>query len=158
MPVIYEDKTYSSFDELVAQREEKEKRWPWYKKLYYAFRRSAYWPAKIWYWFRCHTFTRYHALDMRNRFYYWGWQDRCDLLLYASFNLLCQFIEEEHPPKEIDGEENAHWNKAYNEMYVLYNWWKTERKEYHNNMRKEGEDKDQEMLHRLVEIRQFLWM
>lgn len=155
MPVIYEDKEYQSFDELFAEWKEEERRWPWYKKIYYAWLRSAYWPSKIWYWFRCHTFTRYHALDMRNKFYSWGWQDRCDLLLYASFNLLCLFIEQEHPPKEIEGEDNVHWDKAYKEMYALYNWWKNERKELFNN--KEAADKDQEMLHRLVEIRQYLW-
>lgn len=93
---------------------------------------------------------------MRNRFYDWGWCDRCDLLLYASFNLLVKFIEEEKPPTSIEGEENEHWDKAYREMYSLYDWWKNDRKE-NSNFYKESEEKDQEMLHRLVAIRQYLW-
>ena len=109
-----------------------------YKKLWYRYIRN---PIKnAWYWFRCHTYTRYHMLDMRDKAngYSWGWYDRSELLIYANFAVLRDFIEKEQPfslpykPLPLNGDEcyNADvedWNKANQELYYLYIWW-TERR------------------------------
>lgn len=148
---------YPDFDAWCDKLDAEEKLWPWYKKAYYVWRRSDLWPSKVWYWFRCHMFTRYHILDLRTKEYKWGWCDRCDLITFANFNLLVKFIETEIPPQSCDDPEATQWDHAYKEMWALYKWWTCERNHNHGNFDMAAEAKDQEMLHRLINIRQFLW-
>ena|SRR3990167_350757 len=88
-----------------------------------------------WYWFRCHTYTRYHIVDFRSKKngYSWGWMDRVDVLLYASFEILKEFVEKENPnlgnfiPHDSEDEafkvSHDTWNAANAEILRLYEWW-----------------------------------
>lgn len=73
------------------------------------------------YWLRTHTIHRYHLVDCRNRWYRWGWCDRSELLLYASFAILTDFMEKEFPGF-------VEWDPGLEaELHALHNWWKTGR-------------------------------
>lgn len=158
--IISDGKEYKSWDELVAAWKAEEKLWPWYKKLYFAWLRGPFWPSKIWYWIRCHTFTRYHILDMRNKEYKYGYADPRSLVVYACFKILVDFIDLEKPRERICLETDAkegggHWTRALNEMDVLYKYWKEDRYLIEDYMKRE--DQDQVMLKRLIEVREYMW-
>jgi hypothetical protein len=55
----------------------------------------------VWYWIRCHTYTRYHILDLsRSPYgYKWGWLDRPEAMLIANFQLLTDYVDLERPFK-----------------------------------------------------------
>jgi hypothetical protein len=191
----------------------------WYAPRYMLSRLESVW-RRLWgwtplYWLRCHTFTRYHIIDIRGQDdYKWGWIDRSHAMYLACFTLLVDFVEKEDPtvglrteanyrgdPDMIDDDE---WNQYHKpsidyqlanerEIRALYDWWKLTRKQewdacyaihkdIHNPFRKiEGsntsvfepntspehdawmeeydrlEAKDEEMLGRLIKIRQCLW-
>ena len=172
--------------------------------------RPKTWWRKAWnwqplYWLRCHTFTKYHMVDCRTPTYRWGWIDRSEMLLYANFNILVEFIELEKPDKFIDWRSDPEHSHAWDEMMYLYTWWKHERQAELNAMslilnevqhqdwddmfesipqeengekywtmkplskkqeemydrygaeEQRLEKKDQDNLHRLIEIRKYLW-
>ena len=92
----------------------------------------------ICYWVRCHTFTRYHLLDLRDRGeghgYRWGWMDRDHFMLLACFTLLRDFVEQEDPEIGLRGEEGHEWTEGQREavaqqlavereIRALYEWW-----------------------------------
>jgi hypothetical protein len=116
--------------------------------------------SNLWYWLRCHTFDKYHLVDIRTPEYRWGWMDRCDGVLYACFALLVDFVEKEGGlPVES---EDLLWAAAGREAQLLYAWWKWQRAEEHRQCRDPDmqlllEQKDQAMLLRLVAVRQYLW-
>jgi hypothetical protein len=130
-----------------------------------------------------------------------GWHDKDEVMLHAVFQLLVDFVEQEHPDKYIDwGHDNAH-RQAWKEIRNLYRWWTTTRpsrrdplddkkiakpplrfeqiagttfrrlvtpdkKKYaayyqtlkqHTRLEQKWREEDQRNLHRLVEIREFLW-
>jgi hypothetical protein len=175
------------------------------------------------YWLRTHTYNRYHIIDLRGQGdYKWGWIDRSHAMYLACFKLLQDFVEQEDPTIGLRGEEayrgkptdefyvsDEEWNKYHKpsidhqlanerEVRVLYDWWKTGRKQefealdkildgYHRSFDdmfkpcsdKPGlfeyvpdpdprweawkaehdrlEAKDEEMLQRLMKVRQTLW-
>ena len=129
------------------------------------------------YWLRTHTVNKYHLVDMRNpkNGYNWGWVDCPQALLYASFALLVRFVEKERPFEYIDWEATEDHLKASKEFMELYNWWTTGRAEEHAKFDKFAEElprteyakitdeenrlreRDAAMLHRLIEIRDYLW-
>jgi hypothetical protein len=90
------------------------------------------------------------------------WCDKDIVMLHACFQLLTDCIEEE---KLLTG--NTDWNNdlehtnAKKEIEELYNWWterkKLEQKEGINDLDRSQYQKDNEMLIRLINIRQYLW-
>jgi hypothetical protein len=106
---------------------------------------------RIFYWIRAHTYNRYHILDMRNDAwpYKWGWCDRSELMLFACFNLLKAFVEEEAPnighaktPEEFwpdhdwqpgEKETIAAHVETEREIRRLYTWWTIGRRNDHDS-------------------------
>ncbi len=138
-----------------------------------------------WYWVRTHTYNRYHIIDMRypRNGYEWGWLDRDRAILFASFAVLVDFVEKEYPGY-VNWESDDEHKKAREEFIELYNWWTAGRKVEHDahdkrlnehygnrpfrevakadrdrlhEMSDALDKKDQEMLHRLIEVRGVLW-
>ena len=100
------------------------------EKLAHLWRK--FWGWQPMYWLRCHTFTRYHIIDIRNDYaepYKWGWIDRDRALLLANFKILVEFMEQEEPGKIIDWSTTPEHRHAWKEMNDLYLWWKIERKQ-----------------------------
>lgn len=144
------------------------------------FRRKWFKISNVWYWIRTHTYNRYHILDLRSNTSYqyrWGWIDSDSKMMLACFNLLKEYIEKEKPFEIIDWSDNPEIEK---EIKDLYNWWmigrEHERKEYdtfwdkrdfketteeerdaHWKAEDELDKKDDEMLLRLIKIRNYLW-
>ena len=114
-----------------------------------------------------------------------GWIDRDTAILYAAFTCLRQFVELEKPadPATWGTDDGCDWSehkKRHDEVMALYDWWMRGRLEdveaeqraldaYMENMKDEGarnalnaatqhmEDREQEMLVRLVKVRRYLW-
>lgn len=75
------------------------------------------------------------------------WVDRDVVMLHACFQILEDCVEKE----SVDTHCNYETYKEYvDEIRFLYNWWQ-KRKD------KDEDDKDDEMLIRLMKIRGFLW-
>jgi hypothetical protein len=129
------------------------------------------------------------------------WSDRDEILLHASFQILCDFVDQEKPQKGINWEYSPLHSNAWKEISALYRWWKRERpnrrdplhdkrlkvppveledipnstnkrvREYdrrkyrafdkalrtHAKLEEQWEAEDQRNLHRLIEVRPFLW-
>ena len=82
------------------------------------------------------------------------WHDKDNVMLHAAFQCLVDFIEKEKPDEIVDWEgTGSEAYTAWNEMNVLYAWWKARPAGWSDDTYEE----DQIMLHRLVEIRGFLW-
>lgn len=160
----------------------------------------------LWYWIRCHTYNRYHIINISGQDdYRWGWIDRDHAMYLACFALLVDFVENEDPevglraieyyaPKFTNNPTEFHDWYAYagpsiesqlereHEVRTLYDWWKTNRALEHKahdeqptgfgtgfrihdecvwaKWRAEQErleQKDLEMLDRLMKVRQSLW-
>ena len=159
-----------------------------------------YWIEGLWrdiwgwrplYWLRCHTFTKYHIINISGQDgYKWGWIDRDHAMYLACFKLLTEFVELEDPTvgqRTLDdyrGEpgviDDAEWEQYHKpsivpqlerevEVRALYDWWKTTRKQEWDACyaMKSGqpmydemdrlEEKDEEMLMRLMKVRRTLW-
>lgn len=114
-------------------------------------------------WVRCHTWNRYHVVNISGMSdYKWGWIDTDNKLLYTSFKLLCDFVE-----KELELE----WLSI--ETKQLYLWWVVERpreiERIHNKYLHSERymeyltaqealvEQENEMLIRLVKLRTILW-
>lgn len=101
------------------------------------------WLGDIWYWIRCHTYDRFHIIDLRDRGeghgYKWGWMDRDHQMLIACFTLLRDFVEKEDPDVGLVGPE-AYFEAGHvyqegeqeaveqqishgKEIRELYEWW-----------------------------------
>lgn len=111
-----------------------------------------------WYWFRCHTYTKYHMLDLRTKEYRYGWMDQDTRMFHACFNCLVYFVEqeeglphlkyqsepweqfietEEDKQKELERQKEA--ERIYNEVKMLYDWWK------------EGRAKEEDEIHHITD-------
>jgi hypothetical protein len=119
--------------------------------------------------------------------YKWGWIDRDHAMYLACFKLLTEFVELEDPTvglrTEVDyrGDlDEKEWLEFHRpsiipqlerevEVRALYNWWKAARKqewdacyalkrgtEMYDEMNR-LEEKDEEMLMRLMKVRRSLW-
>jgi hypothetical protein len=130
-----------------------------------------------------------------------GWHDKDKVMLHAAFQLLVDFMEQEHPDKHIDWNHGALYRRAWKEIRDLYRWWKVirpnrrgpldnkkiakpplrfekiagtqlsrlvtpDKKKYaayyraskkHARLEQQWHNEDQRNLHRLIEIRDFLW-
>lgn len=117
------------------------KEWWYLKKL--DFRHSKL--GEAWYWLRCHTYNRYHILNMSNKDngWDWGWEEPDAQILYANMAIMVQFVELEcgfgdiGPDYEYvitapaDEVCDLHWQQSHAELIAIYKWWKYERKEEH---------------------------
>lgn len=96
---------------------------------------------KVWYWIVSHIVPsrRYHMLDLRQEGgYRYGWQDVPDKMLYAVFNLLGEYLNEEGPhdltewysKEQIEADPNMKRQQdQLDEARSLYQWWIVGRKE-----------------------------
>lgn len=168
-----------------------EQLWPTIQRWY---RRYV---TDTWYWIRCHTYTKYHMLDLRQPkgdpfAYRFGWIDSDTQMVYALFNILNNFMTEELPHAYIPSEEDVarephllSQRNNYLEVKALHYWWTVQRlreaemeqKLLHewsnarrvddhnaqqlwadlNKMEKANKEKLDEMLIRLIKIRDCLW-
>ncbi len=55
------------------------------------------------------------------------WCDKDQVLLYACFQLLVDFIEKEKPQNIVDYKNNKEQKKQWIELMALYRYWKRER-------------------------------
>lgn len=112
--------------------------------------------GKAWYWLVSHAIAkrRYHMLDLRQPGgYQYGWQDVDQKMLYAIFNLLKEYFDEE--PYELTAHytlEEINADPAYKQQYEtiqeaksLLHWWQVGRKE--------EEKVRAELLHRWCELK-----
>jgi len=95
--------------------------------------------------------------------------DRDQLMLFACFKLLVDYVEKEKPFDHFDYDWSEESRKRGDEIKALYDWWKTERAAEHKAVEKLEdrferverrwalEEKDDQMLRRLIEIRRHLW-
>ena len=130
--------------------------------------------SNAYYWLRCHLWTRYHIINISGICdYKWGWLDRDNVLLYASFKILQDFVEKEDPKIGLRTLEDfgapckgleAHL-EIEREVRAIYDWWVKERptmyrawaESYSWKVEEELDKTDEEMLIRLVKIRRYLW-
>lgn len=139
------------------------------------------------YWIRAHTYNRYHVINISKidgkRGYRWGWLDADNRMLLACMKVFCDFYEKEYPGQvlweptvEREFEQIYDWWKhgrfevrdycatLFTEGQVPDpdHWtgsrWKSEEahKAWHDAFDAE-EKRPQEMLLRLMAIRQRLW-
>jgi len=90
------------------------------------------------------------------------WFDKDIVMLHACFQLLTDCVENEKLfTGDIDWTDNKEQINAKKEIEELYNWWnerkKQEENEKFNDLDKMQYEKDNEMLIRLIKIRQYLW-
>lgn len=145
--------------------------WIWVTEPYYRF--TGWTPI---YWLRTHLVPghRYHIVNLKKTPYpyNWGWLDRDEAILIASFRLLQDFIEKENhgfdsPERQEILCKDDHFNfseraKAELEILDLYDWWMNKRPTQIEQGDAEwlnfGQPKeDNEKLHRLIELRGYLW-
>lgn len=113
-----------------------------------------------------------------------GWLDRDTVMLYAAFTCLRQFVEREEPEDPAvwstdDGTDWSEHKKRHDEVMALYDWWMRGRLEdivaedrafdvydadksedtfkAWTDARQLVEDREQEMLIRLVKVRRYMW-
>lgn len=130
-----------------------------------------------WYWFKSNTFRRHHLLDLRNPSYKWGWVDVSEAILYANCNLLQKFMEVEKPWERIDWQSDDGHSEAWYEISAIYQWWTEARDEDRRKLERmydlAGRDRkkvleaaqfeadmqlrEDKMLHRLINVRHYLW-
>ncbi len=80
------------------------------------------------YWLRCHTFNRYHIINVSGQDgYKWGWCDTPQKMEYACFKLLVDFVENEFPG-HIDW-DHEQMRDTRDEFLELYRWWTSGKKE-----------------------------
>jgi hypothetical protein len=96
------------------------------------------------YWLVSHLIPsrRYHILDLRQSasnlepdYYRYGWTDVDQRMLYAMFNLLNDYVDNElsflHFPSKQEVEENEslkYQREVILEIKTIYSWWNIERK------------------------------
>lgn len=78
------------------------------------------------------------------------WIDRDKIMLHACFQILTDIVEKEC----IDTHYNYKAHKEFvGEVRILYGWWAIRK----DNESFDDDEKDNEMLDRLIKIRLFLW-
>lgn len=109
-------------------------------------RRKLWWPLKhrvdsLYYRIVSHIIPsrRYHMLDLRQEGgYRYGWQDVPEKMLYAMFNLLGEYLNQEQPSdltdhytdEQIEADANLKMQQgALSEARAIYHWWTVGRKQ-----------------------------
>lgn len=124
-----------------------------------------------------HPKHRYHVLSLSQPLGYdRGWIDADTQILYANFNILVSFVEDElggidklrdKINKFIEWED-LFWAKNYQEILDLYLYWKFDRLPYYQwkyhscpvvsyKQKEEDINEENEMLCRLIEVRKGMW-
>ncbi len=86
-----------------------------------------------------------------------GWCDKDIVILHACFQLLKNFVEKEKDIiEQIDWEHTKEKRKAKKEIDFLYNWW-LERLNVEDDLDEKQYLEDNQMLKRLIKIREHLW-
>lgn len=86
-----------------------------------------------------------------------NWCDKDVVILHACFQLLKDFVEKEKEIiEQIDWEDTKGKKEAKKEIDLLYNWW-LERSQRENDLDQNQYDEDNQMLKRLIDVRQHLW-
>ncbi len=88
--------------------------------------------------------------------------DKDIVILHACFQLLTDFVDgEEAFTSHVDWEFNEVHKKAKYEIEELYNWWSNRKTMDSLNdiggLEKDQYEEDNEMLIKLIKVRQFLW-
>lgn len=138
---------------------------------------------KILWAIRYRTINRYHMLNLQQKDgtiddYRYGWIDSDKQIVYACFNILCNFVEKEweggfpYQKNWDDLNENERmyfekYNASVKEVETLYKYWKVDRVKKLKSLKddtfptlKDEEDflkKEEEFLIRLIKIKGFLW-
>lgn len=115
-----------------------------------------------WYWLKCRVWHRYNVVVCRKL----GptWVDRDHLILHVAFQCLADYVEKEAPTVATQTHEEVYRNyrdcgpeyakkRADDWMGVkeLYHWY-VKHDPYDNE-----DEKQDEMLHRLIDVRRYLW-
>ena len=114
---------YDSVEEMIKDVEKciKYTFWEKIKIKYWSIIPSEYRPGTLYYRLKCFVWYRYTTVKPKTM--PWNtWTDCCDLLPHIMFQILCDFIEKEHPYEHFDTEDPHHreeWIKLRN----LYFWW-----------------------------------
>jgi hypothetical protein len=120
-------------------------------------------------WVRTRTWCRYHILDVRGPGYSGGYRDCDTIMLYANFKILVDFVEiemdgvfmEEVPPGTHEDWETTHFEhkvEKEQEIKALYEWFVVDRFRWKLAFtHEESYEVEQMMLHRLIEVRPYLW-
>lgn len=86
-----------------------------------------------------------------------SWRDKDIILLHACFQLLKNFIEKEKEIiEQIDWNHDEEIKHAKAEIDVLYKWW-LERFDKENELDEKQYEEDNQMLKRLIDVREYLW-
>ncbi|MFI5137478.1 MAG: hypothetical protein ACHQIM_06600 [Sphingobacteriales bacterium] len=90
------------------------------------------------------------------------WCDKDIVMLHACFQLLTNFVEEELSKDIANWDYDENVKNARKEIDYLYNWWKDRlRREAEQNLdpiwNKGQYESDNEMLIRLIKVREYLW-
>lgn len=105
--------------------------WPDVKAKYHKYVWEPY------YWAKCHIVPsqRFHMLDLRQpKGYKYGWIDSDTKMIYALFNILNMFVEDEMSQwycpseEEIEGDSTLLLQRnKYMEVKAIHYWWNVER-------------------------------
>lgn len=136
------------------------------------------------YWLKCQVLSTHawHRVDLRNPGpgidYTYGYIDPGTQILYASFAILRRLVKSKKFKDRRWDPEDSELERGYVEAQALYAWWMRERSEEHARVAEKGrtidkstpgwvdeldaddralEEKDLEMLIRLMRIREKLW-
>lgn len=156
---------------------------PGQKSIPLTLRASAWW-RRVWAWMRFRTTRRLHVLSLGLTP---GWYDTDERMLYANFRLLEEFVEQEmgvdkltRMVQDYESEireieqgtlyaERSDWGRQEEiswrakqlgnarEVLHLYRWWRRYRQEREEGAREASSNTEKSMLHRLVEVRDWLW-
>jgi len=128
---------WEDFDKLIAEQ------YPirnWIFNVFFSwFSKKAYRLTMRWYDFKSIWINKDHLIDLRQRtkfdHYDGGYIDNVQKVLYANFNILCNFVEskefermkQQFLQKNIEDESDKTWQDAAKEMVRLHHYWMTER-------------------------------
>lgn len=100
-----------------------------FKDIVKWFRQKIYNIKMVWLDFKGFYIKRYHIVDCRSleNNFRGGWLDRSELLMYAMFAVLVDFMEKEYPGL-VGWRYDEDIRRVDDELHVLYDWWKNGRK------------------------------
>lgn len=91
------------------------------KYFYYRHVPYKYRIHELLYRLKCRFWKKYTTY--KPRYLDHTWHDRDNILLHICFEILCQFIEKECSPGNIDWNYDKEHRDIMKEMLSLYNWW-----------------------------------
>ena len=141
---------------------------PWHKRVYWKIQYKA---GRCWWWTRGIIWDKFNIVKCKSLPP--TWNDRDQLLLHAAFQCLIDFIDNEKPwgfsashneineAYAVDGYicyslttvmvNTDKIIKDWDTIKVLYAWWNLRKDDYGST------SEDNKMLHKLIEIREYMW-